>query len=55
MVQFNLGEGAFRTGKDYTHPQDIFKYDAALKSILKPTDAKPLPPADDRLLDSKTG
>ena len=29
LVQFHIGEGSFKTGKDFADPKDAFKIDAA--------------------------
>lgn len=41
LVNFNSGEGAFRNGKDFKHPQNIFGLEAAFaKKTAQPFDIK---------------
>ena len=54
LVQFNSGEGAYRTGKDYYHPKDIFKYKEGLDTLLKPVDSKAPAKPDDKIIDNKS-
>ncbi|CAK56140.1 unnamed protein product (macronuclear) [Paramecium tetraurelia] len=36
FAQFNLGKGAFRSGKDFTHPNDAFGIGAGVDKLKKP-------------------
>ena len=35
-LNFNAGAGSFKEGPDYTHPKDIFGYNAGLDELFKP-------------------
>lgn len=43
--QFNAGDGSFRKGNDYVHPNDIWGYGAGNDEFLK---EKPRPKPQDR-------
>ena len=52
-LNFNTGEGSYRTGKDFTHPKDLFGFDLGLKVLVNKAPVKPADrPVDTNFYDS---
>jgi hypothetical protein len=52
LVNVNLGAGAFRSGKDFNHPQDAFGFATGSENFYAKGPAKFDPKTDDKVLDA---